>query len=395
MQLVFNVNKNLFKNCVAGFTFTTLFLLMNQAAFAKDAVTLNADQIIDKPTTYDNETLNLTNGFMIKPGGILTIENSTVNIIISPYTPYFAYLTSGELILKNDTFNVTTESITPNPSAPTLYQLIKVDQGVVTATQSSFSVDNPFSVGFLTTNPTYPTKRFSITDNTIQNFHGGVYLANSDNAKVNGNSFLQVSLSNIFDMGSMGEFDNNIFTFPGNLSFGDAIDLVDSKGVNVTNNIIQSSSNLGIQVMGGQQIVIDNNKLTDGLSYAISIKNSADVKSSRALALFMTAHPTLKRAMAPSSDVTVSNNFIAQNRYGLTASGVDKLVVTNNMFIQKFSDDASRQFWTNNDLLLATSFNITWTNNFYKEAFTQDNAGDNKRALQYVPFPAHGGVVLP
>lgn len=392
MQFVSNLSRNQFKYCAAGVACGALFLFMSHSVFAK---TVNGAQIIDTPVTYDNETLTLTDGFIIKPGGALTISNSTVNIIISPRTPYFAYLTSGQLILKNDTFNVTTESITPNPAAPSLYQLITVDKGSVTAIGNRFSVDNAFSVGFLTTNPTYLTNHFAISDNTFNKFHGGVYLANSNNATVSGNSFNQVSLSNIFNMGSMSNFSDNIFTFPGNLSFGNAIDIVDSQGINVTNNIIQSSSNFGIEIMGGQQITVNNNKLTDGLSYAISIQNSVDSSKNPTLSQFLAGHKTFKLAANPNKNITITNNFMAQNRYGLAAAGVDTLTVKGNTFVQKFSDDASRQFWTNNDTLLATSFNITWVDNLYKEAFTQVNGGDNKRALQFVTFPLHGGVVLP
>jgi hypothetical protein len=44
--------------------------------------------------------------------------------------------------------------------------------------------------------------------------------------------------------------------------------------------------------------------------------------------------------------------------------------------------------------LLPSVTNLTWLNNTYKEAFTQDISGDNTPSLQFVNFPAHGGVFI-
>ena len=68
--------------------------------------------------------------------------------------------------------------------------------------------------------------------------------------------------------------------------------------------------------------------------------------------------------------------------------------VTNNYFSQRFEDAASRKFWTDNTNLLINVTNLTWTHNFYKEAFTQEEGGDNSKSLNFIAFPQTGGISL-
>jgi hypothetical protein len=86
---------------------------------------------------------------------------------------------------------------------------------------------------------------------------------------------------------------------------------------------------------------------------------------------------------------------MALNRYGLTGGEISQLTVTNNTFIQKFAVSSLRQYWTNNDNLLPQVSNFTWSDNIYKEAFTQEVPGNNTNALQFKSFPKQGGVYLP
>ncbi len=377
------------KECLFG---TMLFFVGNTVCLAD--IVLHGNQVITTPTSYNHQTLDLTDGrFTVNPGGSLDIENSTINITISSGNPYFVLLNSGQLTLKNNAVNVKAGSITPNPSVQAAYQLMTISNGQVNIATNTFSIDTPFTVGLLSTQTTL-TSGFQITGNTINSFHGGLYLSNSNNAEVDGNVFSNVSYANIFNMGNLNNFNHNLFSFPGNLNQGDAIDIVNSNGVTIAGNIIASGSNYGISVMGGQNLFIENNKITDGLSYGIIIQtpSMAELRKNKSLSQLLAGR---KFKLTVNSNIVITNNYIAQNKYGLTGGVIDKLIVTNNMFIQRFTDSSIRQYWTNNDNLLPSVTNLTWLDNQYKEAFTQDNAGDNTPSLQFVTFPAHGGVFIP
>ena len=45
-------------------------------------------------------------------------------------------------------------------------------------------------------------------------------------------------------------------------------------------------------------------------------------------------------------------------------------------------------------MLLRQASHVTWIDNYYKEAYTQDNSEDNTLAQQFVPYPPKGGVHL-
>ena len=370
-----------------------LFLMSSTACFAD--IVLHGNQIISSPVSYHHQTLDLTDGrFTVKSGGTLDIEDSTIITTISSANPYLIHLHNGQITLKNNTVNVKVNSIAQNFHVRSPYQLIRVKAGTVDITGNDFSVSTPFSVGLLETLGTV-THGFTITNNTINNFHGGLHLFNSYNAKVDDNIFSNVSFSNIFNRGDFNSYNRNIFSFPGNLMFGDAIDIVNSDSVTVSSNIISSGSNYGISITGGQDLFIDNNKITDGASYAILIQTPtlAEVRKNESLSSLL---PLAQLKFdAVNNNIVIKNNYLSQNKYGLTGGLVNQLIVMNNIFIQRFSDTSIRQYWTNNDNLLPSVTNLTWLNNEYKEAFTQDNAGDNTSSLQFANFPAHGGVSLP
>ena len=367
--------------------------LISQACLASPII-IAGNKIINTPTMYNNVELDMTNGrFTITAGGSLTIENAVINVAISPSNPYFVSMNNDSLSLKNNTIHVTSSGITPNPNVKSLNELIDVQQGKVEIVGNTVQIDNAFTVGFLTTQ-NLTTDGFIINNNTIKNFHGGVYLVHSNNAHVNDNTFENVSFANIYILGNLNKFKRNIFSFPGNLMFGDAIDVVSSDSVTISDNIIASDAGYGISIMGGQNIFIDNNKITDGSSYAIFIHAPAlsSLKSHKYLSQLVGKE---KITGAGNTNIVITNNYLAQNRYGLAGKMIDKLIVTNNTFIQRFTDSSIRQFWTNNDILLPSATNLTWSNNIYKEAFTQEVPGDNKSALRFVVFPEHGGVFLP
>ena len=366
-------------------------LLATSPLALSKTVTLKSNQIINTPTSYNNVTLNLNNGFIIEPGGSLDIENCVVNVQISPGNPYFIYMTTGALTLKNNTFNVSVSGISPSPYTPQPYELIQIDQGALSIIHNSFTVSQPYSVAFLMTNPGFTTTGFMINQNTLQNFHGGVYLSNSNSAQIDENAFTNVSLSNIWNSGNASELKENIFSFPGNLTTGNAIDLVNSNDMNVSDNIISSSVNYGIHILGSSNLIIRNNKISDGQSYGILIENPATFKNAKLLA---TGKDAKVSAPPANSIITIKGNYIAQNRYGLSADNADTVTVIGNVFIQRFPDPGSRSYWTNNSNLLNNVTNLIWAHNYYKEAFTQDISGINDLTKQFVPFPADGGVTL-
>ena len=210
-----------------------LLALISSLSFAQTIV-VTGSRVIDKPTKFENVTLDLSKGnFIIKQNGVLEIDNSVVNVSISADNNFFSSLNNGHLVLKNNVFNVKASGIAPNATAPAAYQLIQVNQGTLNLTSNQFTIDTAYTVGFLTTNPSFTTDGFKINQNSFRNFHGGLYLYNSNDADVNDNTFDNVSFANVLNVGNMGNYQRNIFTFPGNLNSGDAFDIVNSNGVTV------------------------------------------------------------------------------------------------------------------------------------------------------------------
>lgn len=391
----FNLRKKIItkpKNLVSIFTGTVL-IFSNASCFA--AIVLHGNQVINSPTAYNGVTLDLTDGrFTINTGGALNIQNSIINITVSPSNPFFVQMNNGNLALNNNKVNVKVSGIPQNSDTNASYQLVSVQQGSVNVINNAFVIDTPFTVGLFGTQGVSQTSGFKIDNNTISNFHGGVYLINSNHADVSGNEFTNVSFSNIYNNGNLSTFNGNTFIFPGNLKSGNAFDVVNSDSMTISNNIITSGSNYGINIMGGNNIFVENNKITDGNSYAINIQTPSlnEINKDKHLTQLMQIKK-IKFTLA-NDNIVISGNYIAQNKYGLTGGMINRLLVTKNIFIQKFTDSSIRQFWTNNDNLLPLVTNLTWLNNVYKEAFTQENGGDNTPALQFVEFPAHGGVFI-
>lgn len=393
MQVYPKKQSNFKLACFLNLVFGMAFYIISNTCFAGNVV-ITGNHIITTPTTYNNVVIDMSNGrFTVNKGGSLDIKNSTINMTVSPANPFFVVLNSGDLTLKNNIVNVTVSGITPNSSVPAAYQLIQIQKGNVNIDANSFTTDTAYTLSFLETQNA-ATDGFNINHNTIKNFHGGIYLINSNNASVNDNTFENVSFSNIFNMGNLSKFKRNIFSFPGNLVMGDAIDIVNSNGLNISENIIASGSSYGIFIMGGQNLFIENNKITDGSSYAIYIETPTLSSVSKNKNLFQFLSRKNIKLMS-NSNIAITNNYMSQNRYGLAGGVMEHLFVSNNTFIQRFSDISTRQYWTNNDVLLPLATDVIWIDNLYKEAFTQEVPGDNSNTLQFVTFPVHGGVFLP
>jgi parallel beta-helix repeat protein len=349
------------------------FLSLSNAIYAS-VINITGNKIITTHVVYENSNIDMTNGrFTINEGG-LTLKNCIVNVKISPANPFMILLNKGNLNLNKTRLNVTTDGITPDPKVKSIYHLITINNGNLSITHNHFILNNPYTVGLLTTQ-TNPNNNFVISKNIFKNFHGGIYLSGMTNVIINNNRFERISFSNVYFSGQLAYINDNVFLFPGNLSIGDAIVLENANHIFISNNIISNSAGYGILMVGAQDIFINENKMTDGASYGVFIRT-----------------PLLNN---DNDHITLSNNYIAQNCYGLAGETLDHLIVTNNIFIQRFNDASTRRFWTDNANLLPLARHIMWSDNYYKEAFTQEVPGDDSSALQFVPFPQQGGVVLP
>lgn len=365
-------------------------LLMSGTAFAANIV-VAPNTVIDQPTTYTNSTLDMTNGsFIIKNHATLTLSNCTVQGILSPINPVLFNVEAGSINFQNNIVNVQAVNIPPHPQTQALQYVMQIGLGSVNLKGNSFKIEQPYAAGLLITSSSVYTKDFQITDNTFQNFHGVLYLINSDNAFVARNTLLTNSYGNIVMIGNHSKIQNNLIMFSGSNQLGNSIDLLNSSDITVSDNQLLTPTCHGIYIINSHDVSIDSNKISGGITYAINVYTypEASVPS------YLSALMSVRKSNLISNHVSITNNYMAQNRYGVAASDVDNLVVSNNYFIQRFTTDEARQFWTNNDILLKNVTNLTWTNNLYKEAFTQEIDGDNTRTKQFVPFPVSGGVKL-
>lgn len=383
------------KRYIVLFLLGIFLSIANHSIWAKPIVIIGKT-IIKKPTTYKNVVLDLTRGyFYVVNNASLQIENCIINGTISPRNIHLINLVTGSLVFKNNKVSVTSVDIPKNPLNPSGYDVISVLQGQVMLVGNKFSINTPYTVGLFVTGQSYTTD-FNISENEVKNFHGGFLLKNSQRAYIGHNQFFNVSISSVFiDEGSNSLINNNNILFPGNNNVGDGIDIIDSDHIILNKNYIASGSCYSIIVLRGKDITISHNKIVGGITYAISINSSMGFSDPHnGYLLKIIGDQPRKKFIDNNQNIRVVNNYIAQNRYGLTAANVDGLVAENNIFIQSFSTNASRQFWTNNDVLLQNVKSITWTGNLYKEAFSQQNSECGGKSCHFVEFPLAGGVNL-
>lgn len=368
------------------------FIFCSYSCFA-NRVKLDGEIVIDQPTVYKNATLDMSQTrFIITNNATLDIENSTINSTISPTNPFFITVENGSLIFKNNQVNVTAKDIPSNPDSIASYYLLKIQQGNVNIVANKCVTNHFFSTGFLLSVATYTTMGLIITDNKIYNFHGGIYLNNSNHAWISHNLFSSVSYASILNIGNYNTITKNVLLITGNGYDGNGIDIVQSHDVLVSNNFISNDSCYSILILQSQNVVLDRNMITSGITYGIAIFPSLGPYSHLAhLIPFMKSH--LKNQLI-NKNIKITRNYLSQNRFGIAATDMDSLTVKNNYFLQRFLDDPSRKFWTDNTNLLINVSNLIWENNLYKEAYTQEVPGNNIRSLAFVNFPITGGVTL-
>lgn len=354
------------------------------------ALIIGPDTIISSDTIYNSMPLDFSAGnIIIKNNAKLTINNCNIVGNIGPANPTLIQIQSGKLEMNNDDVKLSAVGIIPHPQDQSLEYFIRLNIGSVSLNNNSFWIDQQFSAGLFLSEIALPHNDFVFSHNTFTNFHCVLYLLNVNNANINHNIFKLNSYGHIVLTGTNSNIDHNFIYFSGLNQVGNAIDIVDSDTVSITENVIFTPTCHGIYVIAGHHLLIDGNSITGGITYAMNIISDLRPLSKDAYALKMIK----KRLVDNSSDIIISNNFMGQNRYGIQADGVNNLTIINNYFTQRFLDAVTRKFWTDNNLLLQNITNLIWMDNFYKEAFTQENGGDNSNT-QFVIFPQSGGVVI-
>ncbi len=371
------------------------FVLLNETCLAKTIV-LNGKTIINQPTSYENVDLDLSNGyFHIIDNATLKIKNSEIKGTISASNPYFINVSNGNVILENNIFNVQTRDIESTPKKSPYYKVIHVKQGKLSMIGNDFSIDKPFTVALLMTER-IPTSDFIIKNNKVYNFHGGFMLSNTSNAFVAGNLLSNVSVTNLFTLnGHENTFTNNIILFSGNNNIGNGVDIIDSDNVLLNKNYISFGSCYSVVILRSRNILIDNNRIIGGITHAIYITSTIGLTDSFNTPFIVLDYEDNKKPETyQNKNITITNNYFGQNRFGIAAINVNNLYVKGNVFIQRFTNNNSRQFWTNTDNLFNDVINLTWENNIYKEAFVQSIKESNNISLKYVSYPSRGGVIL-
>lgn len=375
----FNRKKTVSRGLGTGLAAFFMWVALIPSCFA-EVVVINGQKTIEQSTVYKNVTLDLDKGsIVIANNATLALENAVIHGTISPQNPFLIQLLKGQLILKNSSFNVSVSNISATPLDPAMFFAIQVVEGKVNLVGNRFDIDTPFTAGLLTTGRSL-TSDFVIQHNKIYHFHGAIFLSYSSNAVVSDNYFSRVSLSNILTKNGFNHlFQRNIMLFSEN----NGMDILDSDKITLRENHIFQSSCYSLLIMRSRNLLIERNSIVGGKTYAFFIAPTLELRK-----------PYDKFLAKRGAHIRIFRNYISQNRYGLTALAVDGLEVRDNIFIQHFPEDEERRFWTNNDVLLNDIVNLTWRDNFYKEAFPQDFSESLEKYLKRVEFPVRGGVSL-
>ncbi len=371
-----------------------LFLLFPSGALANSMV-ITGKYVIDQDTTFSNMMLDLTQGyFEIRNNAKLELDHCIVTGLLSPDKPQLLHLYSGGLILKKNRFRISTLGIPKNPDMPSVFSVFRIHQGQVKLVANDFTIAQPYTASLLVTDE-LETSDFTITHNHLRFFHGGFILKNVHRVYFGYNQFKRVSITGIFLFkGSHAILEKNKIFFAGNNNVGDGIDLIDSEDVLVNQNYLASGSCYSIVVLRGKRINLESNMVMGGITYAIYISSSGLGRNNAALISLLKTTLQDPKAESTNLNIRVADNYVSQNRYGLTAIDTSGLIVENNIFIQKFANAKNRSFWTDNKVLLQNVKELTWRKNWYKEAYSQEGQGQEAKSSQLTEFPLSGGVRL-
>ena len=357
-------------------------------------IKIHRNTVITTPTTYENVTLDMSDGsFIIKTNGELKIKRSIINGTLSKDVPILFTIDNGKLNLEKNTVNIITHHLPPHPQTQSLEYVMNITLGGLNIDGNQFNIDNPFTAGLLITTASIPTTDLKFTHNRFERFHGVLYLIASDNSLVADNTFFRNSYGNIVIIGNSGKIIHNSIYFSGNDHLGNSIDVIDSSNITISNNLLFTPTCHGIYIMNSHHLAIEGNNITGGITYAMNILTYPETLEAMDDYVVKLAD-SAKLPNRQSGDISITNNFMSQNRYGIAASDTVNLSIKGNYFTQRFNDAESRKFWTNNNVLMQNVTNLSWQDNYYKEAYTQAIDGDNSSSSKFVPFPKTGGVVL-
>lgn len=371
------------------------FLMIGRAALADAPIVIAPNTVISSPVTYKNVTLDMSNGsFIIRNDATLTIKNSKIKGTLSKDNPILISLEKGNINLTNNIVDIQTMGLDQHPMSQSLQYVIQVAFGNVIMTDNTFSIDQSFTAGLLITSANFATNGFQILRNSFDKFHGVLYLVSSNSALVADNTFTRNTYGHIVNIGDNNQILRNKIFYSGNNRLGNAIDIINSNNTIISKNEMYTPTCHAIYLINSHGVTIDRNRIVGGITYAVNLLSFPEgvVKGNVDEYLKDYINVNKKVASLNSSDISITNNYMGQNRFGLAATDIDNLLVRDNIFIQRFKDADARAFWTDNNILFKNVTNLTWTNNVYKEAYSQTVNGDNTHSDVIIPFPETGGI---
>lgn len=378
----------------SGYLGLALLITASQG-FAEQVIVVAPNTVISHNTTYNNATLDMNGGnFIVTNNATLTISNSVINGTLSKKNPLLINVDAGNLKLLNNQGHIKVSNVLPHPTTQSLQYVVQLGTASAVLNGNSFDMDKPYASGFLITTASIPTSGINISGNKFMGFHGVLYLVGTDGAVVENNKLIKNSYGNIVIIGSNGKVVGNTIAFSGVNRLGNSVDVIDSNDVLVSKNTLLTPTCHGFYIFNSRNVTVDNNKIFGGITYGMNVLTYPEKidGDDKIYLKHLLANRSLKNTM--SQNITITNNLMAQNRYGIAGSDVQGLNVKNNVFIQRFDDHFARKFWTNNAILLQNVSSLSWDNNVYKEAFSQIVDGNNSNAFHTVPFPVTGGVTL-
>lgn len=376
-------------------TCALLCLVMINHSHANEVI-LNSELIITTEKIYDQQSLIVHEHgrFVIEGNGLLVIKNSRVDVTLSQANPFFILAKQGKLILENSTFRVRTTNIPGRQRQEATAYLVSAKKAQLQVSNNQFYAESIHTVGLIKIGDwdgKVHSQDHMINNNYINNFHGGLYLFNVSNSTISHNMFKFNSLGSINVSGEHVSVDNNRILFSGRFDIGDGILVLPSKNIKIEHNQISNGSCYGMQVIGGEYVEINDNTIVDGITYAIYISSDFNKLN---LSQQQIAMLELTNAPVRNEHIIIANNYLGQNRYALAGDEVSNLKAHDNYIVQRFDDAATRTFFTNNDILFKRLINLTWKNNFYKEAFTQVNGDNLDITKRLYVYPTRGGVII-
>ncbi len=219
---------------IAYFFCGVLIFMIKSLAFA---IVIGPNTIINSDRTYSFANLDMTNGnFIVKNNATLNIIDCDVNAKLSPTNPILFKVERGNLRLDDNNVSVTTQNIFPHPYTQALQYVVELDDAKATLANNDFKIDKSFAAGLLITMSDSVAHDIRLINNRFKNFHGVLYLINTDKTLIDNNIFDKNSYGNIVVTGIDSKIINNKIYFSGSDHLGNSIDILDAENVLIKNN---------------------------------------------------------------------------------------------------------------------------------------------------------------